>query len=143
MSMFPHTITLYNVSENQATFQQEVNITVLNGVLLDASRAANVRESGMESADAVNLYIPFSVEAVDGITLSPKKYASPKIYDAEEDKSGFWTLQNSDCFFVKGNVVQPDRDFQYINQNFDDVYRVTSMDEKDFGGLKHLEVGGR
>lgn len=116
---------------------------MLSGVLLDASRAANVRESGMESADSVNLYIPFSVEAADGLTMLPQTYASPKIYDFAEDKSKLWTLQSSDCFFVKGKVVQPGRDFQYINQNFDDVYRVTSVDEKDFGSLKHWEVGGR
>lgn len=143
MSMFPHTITLYNSSENQVTFQQEVTITILHGVLLDASRAANVRASGLESADAVNLYLPLGVEAVDGITLLPKDYASPKTYAGAEDKAGLWTLQSSDCFFVKGEVVQPGRDFQYINQNFDDVYRITSVDEKAFGGLKHWAVGGR
>lgn len=33
--------------------------------------------------------------------------------------------------------------FQQINLLRDGVYTVTSVDIKDFGGLQHLEVGGR
>lgn len=43
MTMFPHTITLYIITEDQVTFEQVTNITVLEGVLLDAAKAANVR----------------------------------------------------------------------------------------------------
>lgn len=60
--MFPHTVTIYNVSQetDPATFKdvEKTYITVLRGVLLEASKAANVRQSGLEGADAVNLYIP-------------------------------------------------------------------------------------
>lgn len=66
----PHTVTIYNiVQETDPTTLDEVEkvyTTILRGVMLQASKGVNVRESGLESADAVNLYIPFSVEAVDG-----------------------------------------------------------------------------
>lgn len=147
MSMFPHTVTLYATTENQVTFEIETDITILRGVLLDASKATNTRESGLETADSVNLYIPFDVEAVNGKSLIPVEYQPPKIYESLEDKAGYWTLHtgedNSEVFFVNGAVVEPDKDFQYINANYDDVYRITSVDKKDFGGLKHWEVGGR
>lgn len=72
MSMFPHTVTLYNVThEVDTSTMQDVTklyVTVLEGVLLSASKAANVRASGLEGADAVNLYIPFSVVAKDATT---------------------------------------------------------------------------
>ena len=72
----PHTITVYNsVQETDpATFDEitKLYVTILRGVMLQASKAVNVRESGLESADAVNLYIPFSVKAVDGTTGKAK-----------------------------------------------------------------------
>ena len=74
----PHTVTIYNpVKEtDKETFQetQKLYVTVLRGVMLQASKAVNVRESGLEGADAVNLYIPFDVEAVDGTTGKPKTH---------------------------------------------------------------------
>ena len=64
----PHTVTIYNiVQEIDPTTLDEVEkvyTTILRGVMLQASKGVNVRESGLEGADAVNLYIPFSVEAV-------------------------------------------------------------------------------
>ena len=51
MSMFPHTVTLYNVThEVDTSTMQDVTklyVTVLDGVLLSASKAANVRASGL------------------------------------------------------------------------------------------------
>ena len=63
MSMFPHTVTLYNPETKELPandFKPTLvhHITVLRGVLLDASKGSNVNQSGLEGADAVNLYIP-------------------------------------------------------------------------------------
>ena len=67
----PHTVTIYNVVQeiDPTTLDEaeKVYTTILRGVMLQASKGVNVRESGLESADAVNLYIPFAVEAVDGV----------------------------------------------------------------------------
>lgn len=140
----PHTVTLYHSMEDSLTLDTTVNITILHGVLLDATKAANVRESGLVNADSVSLYIPFSVKAVDGLTLMDKRFVGPKEYRDAMDKSGLWTLDTENCFFVKGEIVEQGREFQYINHNYDDVYRVTSVDTKDFGtpDMRHWEVGG-
>ena len=150
MTMFPHTVTLYIITEDQVTFEQVTNITVLEGVLLDAAKATNVRSSGMENADAVTVYIPFSVKAYDGQTAEIKRYVSPKEYNAAADKSGLWTLDSApptdvSTFIVKGEVIEPEKDFQWINRTHDDVYRINSVDAKDFGSeeMKHFEIGGR
>lgn len=132
----PHTVTVYSPVEDPVTFEVTQHITVLRGVLLDASKASNVRTSGLEGADAANLYIPFSVDA------GSKTYAEPKEFESASDKSNLWTLRIGD-FFVKGEVTE-DNDFQYINANYDDVYRITKVDKKDFGSepMRHWEVGG-
>ena len=146
----PHTVTVYNASENPETFANEYNITVLDGVFLDISKGANVMRSGLENADAAVLYIPFGVKAVNGITGKLQSYIEPKEYERLADKSNFWTIRaggttsNKDCFFVKGRVVE-EKDFQSINSNHDNVFRVSSVDVRDFGtaDIRHWEVSGR
>lgn len=149
MSMFPNTVTLYNVvKETDLSTLEETPtnyITILRGVLLDASKGTNVRSSGLEGADAVNLYIPFSVEAVDGVTGEPKQYITPVEFWRIDDKTGLWTLKAGlDTFFIKGEVVEPDKTLEYIESAYDDVYNITKVDEKDFGSddMQHWEVGG-
>ncbi len=143
MSMFPHTVTVYNTGdEDPVTFEKVNHITVLRGVFYDAAKAVNVRESGLTNADSVNLIIPYNVEAVDGETGEPQTYLPPKEYATAMDKRKHWTIKTSDCFFVKGEVVRPGLSFQEINRAFDYVHNVNTVDEKDFGNLQHIEVGG-
>lgn len=145
----PHSITVYTITEDEVTFESVYNITILRGVFFDAAHAANVRESGLEGADVVNLFIPFNVNAIDGITGFPKRFATPKQYGAAEDKSNLWTLdtdsmQSSTTFFVKGEIVEQGKDFQWMNRIYDNVHRITKVDTKDFGSpsMQHWEVGG-
>ncbi len=151
MSMFPHTVTIYNAHTEERPETGFVPtltnyITILRGVLVDESKAVNVRESGLSSADAVNLYIPFDVEAVDGVTGEAKTYAGPLEFWAAADKTGLWTLsldgEGGQTFIVRGEVVEPDMTFEAISLSHDGVYNVTKVDAKDFGGLQHWEVGG-
>ena len=45
--------------------------------------------------------------------------------------------------FVKGEHVHPDWDAQTVEAKYDDVYDVSKVDYKDFGGeMAHWEVGG-
>lgn len=148
MSMFPHTVTLYTFqteTDKETIEEKLVNyITVLRGVLLDESKAANVRKSGIESADAANLYIPADVEAVDGLTQERKEYAGPMAFWESEDKTGLWTLTTGgNTFFVFGEVVEPEASIDLISLEHDTVYTVSKADHKNFGGLQHWEVGGK
>lgn len=144
-TMFPHTVTLY---QTETTSDDKLNettvnhITVLEGVLLIASKAANVQATGLEGADAVNLYIPFDVKAVDGVTGQEKTYVDPvEGWKTEEDKSGIWTISIG-TVFVKGRVVLPDATRTVLELGYDDVYQATKVDKLDFGGFPHWEVGG-
>ena len=144
-TMFPHMVTLYQTETfiddklNETTVN---HITVLDGVLLIASKAANVRATGLEGADAVNLYIPFDVKAVDGVTGENKKYVDPvEEWKTEKDKAGIWTISIG-TVFVKDRVVLPDATRTVLELGYDDVYQVTKVDKLDFGGIPHFEVGG-
>lgn len=142
MSMFPHTVTIYTIMEDMETLENTTNITVVRGVLVDASKGANVRTSGLVGADAVNLYIPFDAVSVDGLTGQDKAYIQPKAYHAALDKTDIWTMAPGISFFVKGEVVNPGLGYQEINDKYDNVHLITKVDTKDFGSLQHFEVGG-
>lgn len=145
----PHTVTVYNVSQetDKTTFEEVTRLyaTVLKGVFLEASKSVNVRESGLEGADAVNLYIPFSVKAVDGVTGAERRYVGPQEYWKAVDRSGLWTLtvdgNGGDTFFIKGEYVTDSETDALLH---DDCYSVTKVDAKDFGSsdMQHWEVGG-
>ena len=146
----PHTITVYNAVQetDPATFEEitKLYVTILRGVMLQASKAVNVRESGLESADAVNLYIPFSVKAVDGTTGKAKTYAPPQAFLAAADKSGIWTLSVNGnggiTFFVKGEFVT---DNETVALAHDDCYNLTKVDMMDYGSpdMQHWACGGK
>lgn len=158
-SMFPHTVTLYNVAveTDKATLESEVinHITILKGVFVNASKAANVRESGLSSADAVDVYIPFEVEAVDAITGKTKEYMPPIEFWRSEEKADHWTLAVSAkgagvdgyTFFVKGVALppegtRPEKVRSVVETMYDDAYNITKIDVMDYGRLKHFEIGG-
>lgn len=146
----PHTVTVYNVIQETdiTTFEEveRVYVTILRGVFLDASKAVNVRDSGLVSADAVNLFIPFSVKAVDGTTGAEKVYVGPQAFWAASDteRAGKWTLSvegnGGETFFVKGEIVAD----VSVARAHDQSYTVTKVDEKDFGrpAMQHWQVGG-
>lgn len=154
MSMFPHTITLYNTYQGRSPDDVTSDITthyvtVLRGVLVDASKASNVRASGLDGADAVDLYIPYDAQAVDA-DGNAKTYMEPVAFwnkvQSGDDVSGYWTLSTSkNTWFCKDVVLPPDgvdakNVYTAINTKHESWF-VTKVDNKDFGGLKHFEVG--
>lgn len=140
----PHTVTVYNAAKDQMA------ITILRGVLLDISQGSNIMKSGLANADAAVLYIPMSVTAVNALTGQEQQYLPPDEYAAAEDKSGYWTIGKrgkssmNECFFVKGEVVEPDAAYADLNDRYDYLYRVSNVDVRDFGSpsMQHWQVGG-
>lgn len=144
-TMFPHTVTLYQteIIPGDKYNDKIVNhITVLEGVLLIESKAANVRATGLEEADAVNLYIPFGVKATDGVTGKEKTYVDPiEGWKTDADKSDIWTIAIG-TVFVDGRVIEPNMDQQQLELGYDGVYRAKTVDKLNFGGLPHFAIGG-
>lgn len=145
----PHTVTVYNIlhTVNPDTMEDiaEMRGTILRGVFFDAAKAANVRQSGMVGADAVNVYIPFAVDARDAITGGWKMFAKPSEYRSSADRTAVWTLSVSDCgietVIIRGEYVTEDETEARLH---DESYRITSVDLKDFGrpSMWHWECGG-
>lgn len=141
----PHTVTLYNTISSPL-LGDSLYCTILRGVMLQASKGANVRDTGLEGADAANLFIPFTVEAVDGTTGEKKQYAAPQEFFKAADHSKLWTLSYSGnggtSFFVEGEFVTDNEDEARAR---DGCYSVTKVDAMDYGNadMQHWEVGGK
>ena len=150
-SMFPHTVTVYNtVTETDTSTMQTLKthfMTLLTGVCLAPVDASKAQANGRNSADTATLYIPLYdgiMKATDALTGTEKKFCGPAEFKAAEDKGNLWTLEpGRDTFFVKGNVVEPDKSYQDIRQTHDFVFEVTSVNLYDMGGIPNIEVGGK
>ena len=120
------------------------NSVVLNGVFLDLSKRSNVNKSGLSDADSATLFIPFSIK-------TNKTYMPPTQYKALADKSAYWTIfddgdnSGADCYFIKGEQTANIYPFSTARTHYDYVYKVSSVDLRDFGSpsMQHWMVGGK
>ncbi len=132
-------VTLFNRSFNAETEEETYYLTLLEGVDLVETKGANVSKSGMDSADAVKLYVDFGNIA--------KPYLPPKEWENMPDKckQNFITFISTKDFFVKGDhadVELPEENaYEWMHETFDDVYKVTTVDKYE-DILPHFEVGG-
>ena len=132
------TITLFNRIWDDENESETWLATVLSKCNLVATRGRNISKSGLENADTVKLYVD-TAEQVN-------EFVKPKVYESLADKSNVYTLTPQIDFFVKGDVSAEasfeEGFFEYILGKYDDVYKVTTVDEYT-EILPHLEVGGK
>lgn len=130
MSMFQDTVTIYN--KYAAGGEEKWKRTVLRGVFWSSVEGAVLRRTGAASADSVVVLIPGAVAG----------YVKPKAWDALTEKGDSWTLRPGDTMArgdVPTEIVRSTRELDGL----DDVLTVTTVDDRRFGGLPHLEVSGK
>ena len=133
------TVTLFNRSFNAETEEETYYPTLLEGVDLVETKGANVSKSGMDSADAVKLYVDFGNIA--------KPYLPPKEWENMPDKckQHFLTFNPAQDFFIKGDhtdlEIPESEAFGWAHDNLDSVYKVTTVDRYE-DIMPHFEVGG-
>lgn len=144
----PHTVTIYNITHetNLETFAdtEQVGITVLRGVMLQADCKVSAHEPGLTDNSSMALYIPQNVVAADGETGAPKIFAAPSTYLIASDRSGMWTLSvksgSVETLIVKGESTE---DVNAL-RNGENCWRVTGISLRDYGSanMQHWEVRG-
>lgn len=133
------TVTLFNRSFNAETEEETYYPTLLEGVDLVETKGANVSKSGMDSADAVKLYVDFGNIA--------KPYLPPKEWENMPDKckQHFLTFNPAQDFFIKGDhtdlEIPESEAYGWAHDNLDSVYKVTTVDRYE-DIMPHFEVGG-
>lgn len=145
MVIFPlDTVTLFN-REYDVDMETETWLpTVLNNVNLQISKGANIEKNGLSDADSVRLFLDES--------STSKKFLMPKEWGnlGALNKANYYTAASDEShpdFFVKGdlselNIAGIDNLYEYMLKNYDDVYRVTTVDRYE-KVMAHMEIGGK
>ena len=122
-------MTVYNQYTDPTTKNVIFKKHLIDYVMWDDSLGVNLNQ-GYENADKVNVYIPKDKNDIS-------QYKKPKEYNGTG-----WTLQNGDII-VKGNVNIDQVTGVKDLKNYD-VFRITVMDDKDFGSkcMHHFEIRG-
>lgn len=133
------TVTIFNRSSNADTEKETYYPTLLEGVDLVETKGENVSKSGMDSADAAKLFVDA------GKMVKP--YLPPKEWKElpEDEKAEYFTFTPAEDFFVRGNctgaTLPESGAYQWMQDNYDDCYKVTTIDKYE-DVLPHFEIGG-
>lgn len=121
-------ITIFNkYVENKETKYKK---SYIEKVHWEDRKGANIISSGLMSADQTTVYIPYS---------SCQNYISPKNFKI--NKNGF-TLEPEDII-VRGKILEDFTTIKNLEKKHDYVRVITTVDNYNFGNLKHFEVGAK
>jgi len=112
--MFPHDCTLYYKTLNKTTRLDEYIRAYVYEVFFDNVEGINITKSGAANENKALIVIPDT-------SISIRK----------------------GDIIVKGIIDYTFVTLADIQKKFTNVYIVTSVDVKDFGGLQHIEVGAK
>lgn len=129
-------MTIYNQKINPETKLTEYMRTQITGIHWYMEQKTSVDDKGLHSKDVYKIRIPEDAET------GTKRYVTPEQYQAMEDVSGAWTIQNGDIF-VKGLVNDSIKKASDIFNKYPECSgRVFSWSDNRFGGLSHWRIGG-
>lgn len=119
------TVTVYNKHMSGVMEKETWMPTVLMNVRLLVTKGANVRTSGMETADSAKLFVRPEYLPED------KEYMEPLKWQEVEEKQKYFTFASGD-FFVDGDTTIEDTSmdgfFQYMKGKYDKCFRITNTD---------------
>ena len=124
-------MTIYNQKINPETKLTEYMRTQITGIHWYMEQKTSVDDKGLHSKDVYKIRIPEDAET------GTKRYVTPEQYQAMEDVSGVWTIQNGDVF-VKDLVDDSIKKASDIFSKYPECSgRVKSWSDNRFGGLSH------
>lgn len=131
-------VTLFNRAWDDENEEEIWSVTILAGCNLVATQGQNISKSGLDNADTVKLYVAPAEQS--------KAYVKPKTYEAMTDRNNSYTFRPQTDFFILGAIedapVTTENFYELMLNTYDDVYRVTTVDEYA-DVMPHLEIGGK
>lgn len=146
--MFNDTVTIFNYYEDKDEDYYCWFPKVISGVEVQKSKGLTVGTTGNKDADNAVLHIPIQLFHEE-IYSDGLQYKKPKEWRREPSKEESFTLKTDD-FFVEGifeggivdDTKYPNGFFEYMKQEYDDVFKITNVDGP-YKGIPHFEVGGK
>lgn len=131
-------ITVYNATIDRDDGVSSYRATHITGVNWQQELKVTVGDKGLNSANIINIYIPFNS------STDNKTYVKPSEYDRQTDKDQIFTFKSGDII-VKGVCNDEIKNLNSFRQSHDDVVTVISVDTLDNGSssLQHWKVGAK
>lgn len=135
-------ITLYNsyVDDMERTKYKK---TIIKGVNWQGTVTRTIVNNTLQSADSIDIYIPFLADFSEKIYIEPKAWS--RLSETEKDK--YFTFKATD------KIVKGECDFEFIGSNtvknlensYDDVVTIMSVIKNDDGSpsMKHFQIGAK
>ena len=136
--MFNNNITLFNFDEKSNKYYK----TFLPNVELQSNFRTRFTNDSTFDEDVSLLIIKYLIKNSEKIAFGTKKcFKTPKIWENLESKEEFFTFQEGKDFFVKGQLLNENLNYEELKNSQDGVFFVHSI--KDFEDeLSHWEVLG-
>lgn len=133
-------MTLYNAYYNPTTEATEYKKTYLYGVNWQITQAVSVAEKGLNSADALKVYIPSNVLTGDSV------YIDAKEFERLATKEGYYTFKPGDIL-VRGTINfditgEKGKTAKDLFNNYTEVYTLKSIIDNRQTSISHWELGG-
>lgn len=128
-------VTIFNKIIDPTTRNEVLKRAYIYNVLYTESHGANIISSGLESADAVKIYIP-----LESLKNASKEAVKPENF---EDPETQFTLTRG-SIIVKGIHEEDFTTVRELEKKHSQTYKITTVDVRTFGSerLWHIEVGG-
>lgn len=131
-------ITIYNRYYNKADRASNWQRSVLKNVFYNETKGANRRATGLETADALQVLIPFTASEA-------RIFLAGKEFDNLDNPTNHFTLREGDKI-VKGNI-----NFEVAGSNIAALekeyhtFTITAVDTRDFGSahMQHWEISAK
>lgn len=129
--LFGDVVTIYNRYQSNDSYDDIYFPTVIKNVCILTIDDISISKNNTNNKNAAILFInkPSLI----------KPYLPPKQWIQAQDKNSYFTLKEDD-FFIKGNIVIDNPNFEDIKEKYDNVYKITTV--KDYDLIPHFEVGG-
>ena len=137
-NMFNNNITLFNFDEKSNKYYK----TFLPNVELQSNFRTRFTNDSTLDDDVSLLIIKYLIKNSEKIAFRTEKcFKTPKIWENLESKEEFFTFQEGKDFFVKGQFLDENLNYEELKNSQDGVFFVHSI--KDFEDtLSHWEVLG-
>lgn len=131
-------ITVYNACIDRDDGVSSYNATHIRGVNWQQELKVNVGDKGLNSANIINIFIPFVSDTEN------KTYVKPSEYERQTNKEKYFTFKNGDIV-VKGVCEDELKNLSSFRQSHDDVVTIISVNTLDNGSsnMQHWEVGAK
>ena len=116
-------------------------VTIIKGVFIESSKGYVVDSVGNKASNIVDVRIP--VNSIE--TTNDRVYTEQKKFDQLIDKSGNWTLRDSD-FFIRGEIESDgNTTFNDMINTYDNCYKVNQVRDYKYGSvdMQHIFLGGK